>query len=96
MIAKDMTGKIVGEKHAGVHVRSKDGVHWELARRPKAWTRTLRWDDGASQTMGQLERPFLLIENGRPVFLFAAVGDGPGGFANMTETFNLAIPLLPR
>lgn len=95
MIAKDMSGKLVGEKHAGIHARSKDGVRWELAKDPKAWTRTLRWDDGSTQTMGQLERPFLLIDNGRPIFLFAASGNGPGGFQNMTESYNLAIPLAP-
>jgi hypothetical protein len=44
--------------------------------------------------MGQLERPFLLMENGRPAYLFAATGDGPGGFANMTQSFNVAIPLV--
>jgi hypothetical protein len=96
MIAKDMTGKLVGEKHAGIHAASGDGLAWKLTEQPKAWTRTLRWDDGTSQTMGQLERPFLLIENGRPTMLFAATGDGPGGFANMTQSFNVAIPLVPE
>src|SRR5688572_31378824 len=32
MIAKDMMGTLVGEKHAGVHAVSKDGIRWELAR----------------------------------------------------------------
>ena len=96
MIAKDMTGSLVGEKHAGVHAWSADGLDWRLSERRKAWTRTVRWDDGRTETLGQLERPFLLIEQGRPTWLFAAAGDGPGGFANMTETFNVAIPLVPR
>jgi hypothetical protein len=97
MIAKDMSGKLVGEKHAGIHALSTDGVHWELAPQPKAWSRTLRFDDGSTQTMGQLERPFLLLdETGVPQFLFAASGDGPGGFANMTTSFSMAIPLVPR
>jgi hypothetical protein len=43
--------------------------------------------------MGQLERPFLLFENGRPTHLFAATMDGPGGFNNATESFSFAIPL---
>lgn len=96
MVAKDMTGKLVGEKHAGIHARSKDGINWELAPKPKAWTRTLTWDDGTTSTQGQLERPFILFENGRPAFLFAATGDGPGGFANMSTSWNVAIPLVPR
>jgi hypothetical protein len=93
MVAKDMTGKLVGENHAGILAVSKDGEHWELAKQPKAWSRTLTFTDGTTRTMGQLERPFVLFENGRPIFLFAAAGDGPGGFANMTTSFNLAIPL---
>jgi len=43
--------------------------------------------------MGQLERPFVLFENGKPSYLFAATRNGAGGFANMTESFNVAIPL---
>ena len=46
--------------------------------------------------MGQLERPFILFENGRPAYLFGAVGDGPGGFDHMTTSGNIAIPLLGR
>jgi hypothetical protein len=94
LIAKDMTGAVVGEKHAGVHAWSTDGLAWRLASRPKAYTRTVRWDDGTTQLMGQLERPFLLIDGGRPRVMFAAAGDGPGGFANMTQSFNVAIPLV--
>jgi hypothetical protein len=95
MVAKDMTGAIVGERHAGVLAVSADGEHWELAEEPKAWSRTLSFADGSRRTLGQLERPFILFERGRPIFLFAAAGDGPGGFANMTTSFNLAIPLEP-
>lgn len=92
MVAKDMSGKLTGEKHAGIHARSKDGIEWSVAG--KAWSRQVTWDDGTEQQMGQLERPCLLIENGKPVFLFAATGDGPGGFNNMTQSWNVAIPLL--
>jgi hypothetical protein len=94
MIVKDMTGKIVGEKHAGVHVRSKDGLDWKLTESPKAWSRTVTWDDGVTQVMGQLERPFVLFENGKPIMLFAATADGPGGFNNAKNLWNVAIPLV--
>lgn len=96
LIAKDMTGKVVGEKHAGVHLTSRNGEQWSLAAKPKAWSRTLTFDDGKTETMGQLERPFILFENGRPAFLFGAVGDGPGGFDKMTTSGNIAIPLVAR
>lgn len=94
LIAKDMSGAIVGENHAGVHAVSPDGETWKLAAKPKAWTRTLTFDDGKTETLGQLERPFILFENGRPAYLIGAVGDGPGGFANMTKSGNLVIPLV--
>ena len=93
MIAKDMTGKLVGERHAAVYATSRDGLTWKLGATPKAYSRTVRFSDGTTQTLGQLERPYVLFEDGRPTFLFGAAGDGPGGFANMTTSFNLAIPL---
>lgn len=96
LIAKDMSGRVVGEKHAGVHAVSRDGENWQLAAKPKAWTRTLTFDDGRTETMGQLERPFILFENGRPAYLFGAVGDGPGGFDKMTKSGNIAIPLIAQ
>jgi hypothetical protein len=43
--------------------------------------------------MGQLERPFLLFNEGRPTHLFAATMNGPGGFTNATESYALCIPL---
>jgi len=94
LVAKDMTGEIIGERHAGLHAVSADGEQWRLGPKPKAWTRTLTFDDGKTETLGQLERPCVLMENGRPAFLFGAVGDGPGGFENMTMSWNIAIPMV--
>ncbi len=95
MLAKDMTGGITGERHAGVHLTSSDGVHWALATPPKAYSRRVVWDDGTVTVQGSLERPQLLIENGRPTHLFAATADGPGGFDNARRTWNMVIPLAP-
>ena len=94
MIAKDMTGDLVGEKHAAIYALSPNGTDWRLAPTPKAYSRTLRFDDGTTRTMGQLERPFVYFEDGRPALLLGAAGDGPGGFANMDTSLILAIPLL--
>ncbi len=93
MIAKDMTGGITGEKHAGIHAMSGDGLSWRLAPEPKAYSRAVRWDDGTLTTQGSLERPQLLFQDGRPAFLFAATADGPGGFRAASNTWNLVIPL---
>lgn len=93
LIAKDMTGKLCGEKHAAIYARSPDGENWTLATPPKSYTKLLRWDDGTTQKMGQLERPFLYLENGYPRYLFCAAADGPGGFNNASKTWVVAIPL---
>lgn len=93
MLAKDMTGGLCGELHAGIYAQSEDGVHWRLPPKPKAYSRRVLWDDGSTTVQGCLERPQLLLEDGRPVCLFAATGDGPGGFHQCRNTWNLAIPL---
>jgi hypothetical protein len=90
-IAKDMTGEICGEKHAGVELASGNCLDWEVVG--KAYSRELLWDDGTTQVMGSFERPSLLIENGRPVCLYAATGGGPGGFDRCPTTWNVAVPL---
>ncbi|MCU6707515.1 glycoside hydrolase family protein [Paenibacillus sp. J5C_2022] len=93
LIAKDMDGTLCGEKHGGIHALSRDGLHWELSSAPHAYSRTISWDDGTVRTMGSLERPFLLFQDGKPTHLFAATADGPGGFDRAERTWNMVIPL---
>ena len=93
MIAKDITGEISGEYQAGIHATSKNGVDWEISTSPKAYSRKITWDDGTMVKLGSFERPQLLIENGKPICLYCATGDGPGGFGNATRTWNVATPL---
>ncbi len=94
LIAKDMTGKIVGERHAGIHARSQDALSWTLAAQPKAWTRNIVWDDGQPETLTKLERPFVYFEAGQARYLFGAVGRGGTGHEGMTEAIIIAIPLI--
>jgi hypothetical protein len=93
VIFNDMTGAITGEDHAGTHAVSEDGRAWRLADPPKAYSRTIHWEDGTTSTQGSVERPQLLIQDGRPTHLFAATANGPGGFANATRTWNMVVPL---
>lgn len=93
MIFNDMTGKLTGEDHAGAHAISADGIHWILAEQPKAYSRTVRWNDGSVTRQGAFERPQLLIEDGIPTHLFAATADGPGGYWQAKNTWNMVIPL---
>lgn len=93
MICKDLTGKISGEIHGGIHGISDDGIHWETADEPKAYSRTLLWSDRWEIEMGCIERPFLLLENNKPTHFYAAMADGPGGFRRAANTWNGVIPL---
>lgn len=93
MLAKDMADKIAGEHHSGILAHSADGWHWNLDKYPQAYSRKITWDDGTQETLGQMERPFAFIENGKVTHLFFAVMDGPGGFNNCTRSWNLAMPL---
>jgi hypothetical protein len=93
LVAKDMTGGITGEVHAGIHATSPDGLRWTLSDPPKAYSRRVVWDDGSVTVQGSLERPQLLFHDGVPTHLFCATGDGPGGFRNATRTWNMVLPL---
>ena len=93
-IMKDLTGNITGEWHAGVHGVSKDGIDWNIAPQPKAYSRKIIWDNGDTSIQGSFERPQLLINNkGEPTHLFAATADGPGGFRNAKNTWCMVVPL---
>ncbi|WP_430933442.1 glycoside hydrolase family protein [Saccharicrinis sp. 156] len=93
MIAKDMSGKIGGSHHGGILAHSKDGIDWVLDKSPLAYTREVTWSNGKTIKQGQLERPFVFVEDGKPTHIFFAAMDGPGGFGNGTKTWNIVIPL---
>jgi hypothetical protein len=93
LLAKDLSGDVTGELGAGVHAVSENGMDWQLADPAKAYSRTIAWSDGGRETLGSLERPQLLFEDGEPAYLFAAAADGPGGFRKATRTWNQVIPL---
>lgn len=93
MLCKDQHGDYTGEAGSGVHAWSDDGIHWQTADPVQAYSRTVRWTDGSTTTLGAMERPQLLIEDGRPTWLFTAAGDGPGGYPRSSRTWSQAFPL---
>ncbi len=93
LVAKDLTGELTGEFHAGIHAWSTDAISWNLGDPPKAWSRTIQWDDGRSTTLGSLERPQILLEAGVPTHVCFAVADGPGGFRDADNTWNVVVRL---
>jgi len=93
MVAKDQRGRITGDAGDGLLAHSEDGMNWVIDKYPKAYTKMVKWDNGKTVKQGQLERPFVLVENGKPTHLFFATMNGPGGFSNGTKTWNMVIPL---
>lgn len=91
LMAKDMTGKVCGEKLGGVYASSKDGINWNFEIGRLFYSRTHRFDDGSEWELGNMERPFILFENGKPVCAYFAVSDGKdgSGFANCSRTWNM-------
>ncbi|WP_162817864.1 hypothetical protein U0035_21405 [Niabella yanshanensis] len=49
-------------------------------------------DDGTVTRQANLERPFLLFENGKPTHLFAAKGSGDKPY-QVDKTWNMVMPL---
>lgn len=94
LIAKDMHGNVCGERFGGIYAHSGDGIRWELTDK-LSYSRQVRFEDGSERLMGNLERPFILFEGGKPICAFFAVSDGTPqeGFMRCTKTWNMAIPL---
>lgn len=93
IIFKDHVAKFTGEKGGGAMAHSSDGINWTIDSDPKAYSLTVEWEDGSIGKQGQLERPFIYFENGKPVYVFFATMDGPGGFENATRSWNMCIPI---
>lgn len=93
MIAKDQRGTITGKNHSGIIAYSKDGIHWQPEKNPLAYTKEIKWSDGHTQVMGQLERPSPLIQNGVITHIFFATMDGSGGFQHGTRSWNMVVPV---
>jgi len=95
MMVKDMDGRLCGEPLGGIYANSKDGLHWEFKKDFLFYTRNILWDDGVVRQMGNLDRPFLLFENGKPTHAFFATSDISidEGDITATKTWNMVIPL---
>jgi len=88
MMAKTFGDNLTGEGDAGLYAFSRDGIRWSLAAEPKAYSRTVLFRDGTRRTYKRAERPFVLLQNGRPAYLFLAVAE-----PEWADVYNLVIPL---
>lgn len=76
ILFKDHVAKFTGERGGGVMAHSENGIQWTVDKAPKAYSRTIEWEDGKVEMQGQLERPFIFFENGKPTYIFFATMDG--------------------
>lgn len=89
-LVKDFQGYFTGgEKGSVALFESGDGINWNPAEKPFAFGREIHWDDGKITYPVALERPQLLVENGKPVVLYCAAADTP----DRMTSYNVAIPL---
>lgn len=89
---KNNCGGITGEWGAGVLATSDDCINWSIDPEPKAYSRSVKWDDGSVTMQNCLERPNLLFQEGRPTHLFLATGGGTQPYV-FEESWNMVIPL---
>ncbi len=73
IIAKDMNGEVSGVKGAGVILESEDAITWKLSDPVLAHDRTINWTDDASASYARVERPSVLVVDGKAICLYNAV-----------------------
>ncbi|EMI17035.1 hypothetical protein RMSM_06045, partial [Rhodopirellula maiorica SM1] len=74
------------------HYDSNNGIHWKEAKYFKISDPSLTWEDGRKQDFAHLERPQVLIENGKPIALMCASDTKDEN--NVLHSFNVQIPLV--
>ncbi len=84
-IVKDMKGVFTNAGTSLALFESADGFDWILSKHALVSTTMIPWKSG-SKRVEKLERPQLLMENGKPIVLYCAVYDG-------NDNYNVAIPL---
>ena len=88
LLAKCMNDEVTGEAQSGFLATSKDGISWQISDEPKAYSRTITLNDGSTETMKKLERPQVLIENGKPTHVFFACRNQKDEIFNMVRPLN--------
>jgi hypothetical protein len=83
---------ITGEWDAGIYATSEDCLNWKIAESPKAYSRTVLWDDGTTTVQPNLERPNLLIQDDVLTHLFCATCPGPRPW-NCEHSWAMCFPL---
>ena len=72
------------------YATSDDGIKWQVPGSGIAVSRNVLWADGKVRKMNKTERPHVLMENGKPAYVFFATGETVDG---VSSTWNMSIPL---
>lgn len=84
MLVKAMSDELV-PAGSGILFESHNGENFEVAADKLAYERVISWQQRDEETVTRLERPQVLLENGKPVCLYNAVGDGDTYAYNMAR-----------
>jgi len=77
LLCEDNEGSVTGHERWGALLSSPDGIRdWQPCRPSVAYDHDIRWTDGTTFQATRRERPWLLMEEGRPVCLFTSIWDG--------------------
>lgn len=96
ILAKDHGGTITSEAGVGILAHSDDCLNWTLDPAPKAYSRTITWDDGTTETFGNMERVSGLVDDqGNLTHLFFAVwkGEKTNVASAEAKAWNIVMPL---
>lgn len=82
---------ITGEWGSGFYAESDDCIHFHIPEEAKVYSRKVRWQNGTRSQQGNLERPWILFdEQGEPLYLFCASGNGANPYSFEGKTFIIA------
>jgi hypothetical protein len=95
MLVKTFDNSMIDEPNAGVYVVSKNGADWSYpSGGPKAYSLNLAWADGTTTLLERLERPQVLLQDGKPAYLFLGALFPRGKPApNGGVPFNVVVPV---
>lgn len=91
-IVKDMHGAFTHKGRSLALFYSLDGIDWKPCKNTLVSVPQIKWEDGSVSNLAHMERPQLLIVDGKPIMAFFAV-DAMNDYAKDGESYNVHIPL---
>ncbi len=89
-VVKDNSGHFTHRGYSLALWQSDDGFAWRLAAQPfVASPSTIRWAHGRKSQLTALERPQLILEDGKPIAMLCAAADTK----ERDGSFNIQLPL---